>query len=274
MIKILKSFTIWFFAIIITLGSALYQRMTGPTYPVRGSVAIAGQQIKYRLIRSYDLSDDAKVTVLVADTSIKGEIRMRRFKSLDSWQVQTMQRHGDTLIGALPHQLPAGKIMYDVTLLKGDQRFLLNDHLAILRYTGYVPRYILFPHIFFMFFAMLFSTLTGLMVIFRGRNTYQYAWITLISVGIGGLILGPVVQKFAFDAYWTGWPIGHDLTDNKSLVAFIFWAIALFVMKKNRENKIWPVVASIVLLVVFMIPHSMLGSEIDFTKDQKIQTPK
>ncbi len=268
----LKTILIWFFAILFTLGSAMYQRLTGPTYPVRGSAEIDGQKIKYKLIRSYDLADDAKVTVLVPDTSIKGEMRLRRFKSLDSWQTIQMQRSGDTLIGALPHQPPAGKVMYEVTLMKGDQRVLLNDHAAVLRYTGYVPRYILTPHIFFMFMAMLFSTLTGLLVIFRGKNTYLYAWITLISVGIGGLILGPFVQKFAFDAYWTGWPFGHDLTDNKSLVAFIFWAIALFVMKKNRENRLWPIVASIVLLAVFMIPHSVLGSEIDFTKEQKTIT--
>ena len=272
--SILKSFLIWFFAVVFTLTSAFYQKMTGPTYPVRGHAEISGQQIKYRLIRSYDLSDDAKVTVIVSDTSIKGEIRLRRFKSLDNWQVQPMQRHGDTLIGALPHQAPAGKVMYDVTLVKGDQRVLLNDHPAVLRYTGYVPRYILIPHILFMFMAMLFSTLTGLMVIFSGKNSYIYAWITVISVGIGGLILGPIVQKFAFDAYWTGWPFGHDLTDNKSIVAFIFWVIALIVMKKNRENKLWPIVASIVLLVIFLIPHSMLGSEIDFTKGQKTEVSK
>ncbi len=271
---ILKSFLIWFFAVIFTLSSAFYQKMTGPTYPVRGHAEIGGKQIKYRLIRSYDLSDDAKITVVVPDTSVKGELMLRRFKSMDNWQTTTMVRHGDTLIGLLPHQAPAGKVMYEVTLIKGDQRVLLNDHPAVLRYTGYVPRFILIPHILFMFMAMLFSTLTGLMVVFRGKNSYLYAWITVISVGIGGLILGPIVQKFAFDAYWTGWPFGHDLTDNKSVVAFFFWVIALLVMKKNRENKLWPIVASVVLLIVFLIPHSTLGSEIDFTKDQKTEVPK
>jgi len=272
--SILKTLLIWIFAIVFTLGSAFYQKMTGPTYPVRGQAEIAGQKLKFRLIRSYDLSDDAKVTVMVPDTSIRGELRLRRFKSMDNWQVIPMQRSGDTLIGALPHQAPAGKVMYDVTLVKGDQRVLLKDHPAVLRYTGYVPRYILIPHIFFMFMAMLFSTLTGLLVFFRGKNSYLYAWITVISVGIGGLILGPIVQKFAFDAYWTGWPFGHDLTDNKSIVAFIFWVIALVVMNKNRENRLWPIVASIVLLIVFLIPHSVLGSETDFTREQKTETTK
>jgi uncharacterized BrkB/YihY/UPF0761 family membrane protein len=92
----------------------------------------------------------------------------------------------------------------------------------------------------------------------------------LTFLAIGGLILGPIVQKYAFDAYWTGWPFGHDLTDNKSLVAFIFWVIALAMLSRNRVRRTWVVVAAVVTLVVFMIPHSMLGSEIDYTKE----TPK
>ena len=164
--------------------------------------------------------------------------------------------------------------MYQVTLLKDNQRVLLNERPAILRYKGVVPAFILIPHIFFIFFAMIFSTLTGLMVVFRMKHAYIYTWFTVVFLAIGGLILGPIVQKFSFDAYWTGWPFGHDLTDNKSLVAFIFWVIALVVMKKNRENQLWPIIASIILLVVFLIPHSALGSEIDFTKAPKTEAAK
>jgi hypothetical protein len=265
---------IWVFSIIFTLGIAVYQRMTGPTYPVRGSAEVAGQTIKYRLIRTYDGSDDAPIKVVVPDTSIKGELKLRRFKSHDGWSFQQMVRKGDTLIGYLPHQEAAGKIMYDVTLIDGAKRVLLTEHPAILRYKGFVPGYVLIPHIFFIFFAMIFSTLTGLMVVFGMKHSYIYTWLTVIFLAMGGLILGPIVQKFSFDAYWTGWPFGYDLTDNKSLVAFIFWVIALVVMHIRRENKLWPILASVVLLIVFLIPHSAMGSEIDFTKEQKTETVK
>jgi hypothetical protein len=270
----LKSILIWLFAILFTVALAMYQRMTGPTYPVRGTTEIGQQTIKYKLIRSYDKQDDAPIRIVAADTSIKGELKLRRFKSYDTWHIQPMQRHGDTLVGYLPHQEPAGKVMYQVTLVKDNQRILLNDHPAVLRYTGFVSWIVLLPHILFVFCGMLFSTLTGMMVIFRMKNTYIYAWITVITTGIGVLILGPIMQKLAFDAFWTGWPFGHDLTDNKSLVAFIFWVIALVVMKKNRENRLWPILASIVLLAIFLIPHSVLGSETDFTKEKQIETTK
>lgn len=269
-----KYILIWVFSVIFTLAIAIYQRMTGPTYPVRGKAEIAGQTIPFKLIRTYDGADDAPVKVIVKDTSISGEIKFRRFKSYDTWHIAGMVRSGDTLTGFLPHLDPAGKIMYEITLISGSQRVQLTEHPAVLRYKGHVPDYALIPHIFFIFFAMIFSTLTGLLAAFRMKHVYIYAWLTAIFLAIGGMILGPIVQKFSFDAYWTGWPFGHDLTDNKSLVAFIVWIIALVVLARKPQNRTWPVIASIVLLVVFLIPHSMLGSEIDFTKEQATEATR
>ncbi len=130
---------------------------------------------------------------------------------------------------------------------------------------------ILLPHILIIFLAMLFSTITGLETIIKGKHILLFTWITIITLFIGGLVLGPIVQKYSFGVYWDGWPFGHDLTDNKSLVAFIFWIIALIVQYKNRDKKLWTIVASIIMLIVFLIPHSVLGSEIDYTKLPKTE---
>jgi hypothetical protein len=260
----MKTFLIWFFAFIFTAGVAIYQRMTGPTYPVSGKVVINDKEIKYRLIRTYDGTDGALVKITVPDTSVRGEISFRRFSSHDAWTIAPMVRQGEDLTARLPQLDAAGKVMYQVTLTSGEQRQVLNERPAILRYKGFVPGFILIPHIIFIFLAMLFSSVTGLEAIFKGKNTYLYTWCTVITLLLGGLIFGPIVQKYSFDAYWTGWPFGHDLTDNKSLVAFIFWVIALIVQMRNRSKQVWAIVASVVLLIVFLIPHSMLGSEIDY----------
>ena len=269
--KTLKNWLIWIFAFIFTVVIAGYQRRTGPTYPMSVKKEIGQKVIKADLIRTYDGQDDAKVILKIADTSINGKVQFRRFKSYDNWTMAPMVHKGDSLIASLPHQDIAGKVMYFVTLIKGSEEVQLNDNAAVLRYKGHVPMYILLPHILIIFLAMLFSTITGLEAITKGENTLLYTWITIVTLLIGGLILGPIVQKFSFNVYWAGWPFGHDLTDNKSIVAFLFWVIALIVQYKNRETKFWPILASIVLLVVFLIPHSMLGSEIDYTKLPKTE---
>jgi hypothetical protein len=262
-----KSVLLWILAFVITVAAGYYQRVTGPTYEIRGGTTLAGETIRFKLIRTYEQPDEARITVMVPDTAISGEIRYRRFRSFDNWTTEAMQRHGDTLTGLLPHQEAAGKVMSQVTLRKGDQSVLLTPDPAILRYKGYVPLYVLLPHILIIFCAMLFSTRAGFEALFGGNHTYAYTWVTLITLVVGGMILGPIIQKFAFGVYWTGWPFGHDLTDNKSLVGLIFWIIALLSLRKNRTRKAWVIVASVVLFVVFMIPHSMLGSEIDYTKE-------
>ncbi len=266
----LKSFLLWFFAFIFMAAAAVYQRMTGPTYPVKGKIEINQKLVKYQLIRTYDGSDDAKVKIQVPDTSVRGEIKFVRLGLTDT-VITPMVRQGDELTGSIPHQPTAGKVVYDVTLTSGEKRYLLNEKPAIIRYKGAVPMGVLILHIITIFLAMLFSTRTGMEVIFKGKYTYLYTWMTIISLFIGGLVLGPIVQKYSFGVYWSGFPFGIDLTDNKSLIAFIFWVIALGVQLKNREKKVWSIIAAVVLLVIFLIPHSMLGSSHDYTKDQKTE---
>jgi len=55
------------------------------------------------------------------------------------------------------------------------------------------------------------------------------------------------------------------------LVGFLFWAIAVYLLYKNKAGRTMVVVASIVLLLVYMIPHSMFGSELN-TKTGKVET--
>ena len=80
----------------------------------------------------------------------------------------------------------------------------------------------------------------------------------------GGFFLGPLVQKFAFDDWWTGWPFGTDWTDNKTLAALIAWLVAWWLCKKFPQIQRFAVLgATVVMVVVYLIPHSMGGSELD-----------
>jgi uncharacterized BrkB/YihY/UPF0761 family membrane protein len=76
------------------------------------------------------------------------------------------------------------------------------------------------------------------------------------------MILGPVVQKYAFNEFWAGIPFAWDLTDNKTLIAFIFWLIA-FLINRKQPSRGWTMVAATVTMIIFAIPHSMFGSELD-----------
>ena len=261
-----KNIILWIAAVAITVGLVIYQRSTGPTYPVKGEVEIKGETIDYKLIRTFGGDQDALVEIEVLNDNITGSITLKRFKSFDEWSTTKMLRKGKELIGVIPNQPMAGKVEYIITLHSAGKDYVLTEEPVIIRFKGAVPRAILVPHIFFMFMSLLFSLRVGLEVLFRRIDTKYYSGVALVTLFFGGLILGPIVQKYAFDAYWTGWPFGHDLTDNKTLFVFIFWVIAWFVLRKKPQNRLWPILAVLAMLLVYAIPHSVLGSEIDHTK--------
>lgn len=268
----LKSILLWFLALILMGSLAIYQRTTGPTYPLKGSVVLQGKEYKFKFLRSQDSDKDAPVEFEVPKGT-KAIFRYKRFKSHDDWTAVEFEEKGGVISTAIPMQPPAGKVEYQLAVSDGEKYVPLTDEPVIIRFKGSVPDFVLIPHIFFMFFAMVFSLRTGLEVLVKGRQTYWMTTVTLLLFLVGGLVMGPIVQKYAFDAYWTGWPFGHDLTDNKTLVAFIFWLIAWLVLRKNRANRLWPAIATAVMLAVYLIPHSVLGSEIDYTKlEEKPQT--
>lgn len=262
-----RSIFLWILSFVLMAGAGAYQRMTGPTYPVSGKTKIAGETVKYKLIRTWEGDTDAEVTVEVENETIEGRYRFRRFKSFDDWSEKPMEHRGNELIARLPNQPPAGKVEYQILLGKNGNFESLEEKPLILRYKGVVPGFVLIPHIITIFLAMMFSMRAGFEALIHGRNLVSQTLWTLILLTVGGMILGPIVQKYAFDAYWTGWPIGTDLTDNKTAAAFIMWILAYLRVRKNPNQRGWVIAAAIVLLAVYMIPHSMLGSEIDYTQE-------
>jgi hypothetical protein len=75
------------------------------------------------------------------------------------------------------------------------------------------------------------------------------------------------MQKYAFGEFWTGIPFGFDLTDNKTLFAFLFWIWA-YIATRKKASPIPVLVACIMTLVIFSIPHSFMGSELDYATNQ------
>jgi hypothetical protein len=262
----LRTATLWIVAVVITLASVVYQRATGPTYPLRGSIQWNATTIDYRLLRSHDTTDDAVVEIAVP-ASVEGELRWRRLRSHDEWHVEPLPRNHSGVIVRIPKQPAAGKIAYQVTLQdESGRRQPLSEEPVVMRFKDPVPAWALWPHILFMFAAMLLATRTGLEAILGRDQSYTLAWWTTGLLFLGGLVLGPIVQKYAFGEFWTGWPFGHDLTDTKTAFAMLAWIAALTRARRNSRGRWWIVVAAVLTLAVYLIPHSVLGSELDYTK--------
>jgi hypothetical protein len=261
-VRLIKAIALWLLAVVLTLASAWWQRTSGPTYPVRADVVLGNVRHTLRLERSHGGSGDQPVRLVVSDPEVTGEIAWRRFPTADRWNVEPLRREGEALVGALPHQPPAGKLEYQVRLRRGIDSAVVPDHPAVARFKGEVPAAVLVPHILFMFAAMLVSNRAGLEALANGPIVTRLAWITFGLLIFGGFVFGPVVQKYAFGYWWAGVPFGWDLTDNKTLLAGIAWLVAVLRLRAGRSARVAVVAAALVTVAVFVIPHSTWGSEL------------
>ena len=257
----IKKIVFWVLAFLITAAAAIYQRKTGPTYELKTGFNYNGRNYEVELIRSHEIGEPCIVEVNIPPQDIKGELIYRKYPTNDPWTKVELSRKGDHLIGEMPVQGAAGKLEYYLVLQDGKIK-IPEEGPVVIRFKGTVPDYILIPHIFFMFFAMMISTLAGIMALGKMSKQKLYGKIAFILLLIGGMVLGPLVQKHAFGELWTGIPFGWDLTDNKTLIAVLFWFLA-YIGNLKKERRGLTILAAVVLLAIFSIPHSMFGSELN-----------
>ena len=265
----MKKVAIWILGIIITLTAAIYQRKTGPTYPKDIEIKLNNKTHEITLPRSHGGQDDCKV-ILDIPTNTAGKIFFRRYPTNESWKSKPLKKENNKLVGYLPTQPPAGKLQYYIELFHNQQiiQIAKNEPIKI-RFKGGVPNGILIPHVIVMFLAMLLSTVAGLYALRRMKNYKILGYITISLLIVGGFIFGPIMQYHAFGDAWTGIPFGWDLTDNKTLIAFIGWLTAVLANIKADRPKYY-VIAAVLLLLIYSIPHSMMGSEYDYEKGEVV----
>lgn len=263
---------LWLLSFVITFISAFYQRITGPTYPKRGEIAIANESIQYKLLRSHNSGKDYKIQIRNPEAKLSGKLVFKRYKTEDPWTEEKMLAEKGLLTGNLPQQPPGGKLLYKIILSNSiEQATIPANEPVVIRFKGAVPAFILIPHIIIMFTAMLLSNRSGLEAMRKKSSASGYVIWTVILLLIGGMILGPLMQKYAFGMLWSGFPLGEDLTDTKTLIAMISWIAALIATRKRHPARFWILSAAFITLSIFFIPHSLRGTELDYsTLDQTL----
>jgi hypothetical protein len=160
----------------------------------------------------------------------------------------------------------AGKYEFFVEINDGSGalKSLTGDHPVYARYKAHVPTFVLVFHVLAIFLSMLMAVRTVLQAV-AGRPFKAMLKATIWLLVLGGFVLGPIVQQYAFGVLWSGVPFGWDWTDNKVLVELAAWLVALYANRGAREHRGWVYAAGIITFVVYFIPHSVFGSEYDYT---------
>ena len=204
-----------------------------------------------------------------ADKPLYLRIEWKRYKTADIPAPVFFTASGEPPV--LPDQPPAGKLEYSVYALENGGQTAIGPQKIVARFKSAVPAWVLAPHIFLMFAFMLFSVRIALSALMNRPVLKHAVFLNLFFLVLGGFIFGPLTQHYAFGSYWTGIPFGHDLTDSKTLLPLFFWAAsAVSALRGGVNLRKWVIAAFLATAAVYFIPHSVLGSELDYNKGQVI----
>ena len=145
-----------------------------------------------------------------------------------------------------------------------------------LKYKGEVSTLALILHVIFMFGAFFFMVESGLCAIpvFKGTEdkamtAVMVRWVVIFTF-IGGWPLGFILNYQRFGPVWEGFPFGYDITDNKTQLMLVIWAITVllslgsFFGKGEEKDKlgrkgfaIAVLMSTILSFLIFLVPHSL-----------------
>jgi len=276
----LLSLLLWLLAAALAVATFFHQNRTGPTYPLRGVVDTDRGQVAFIFLRSEEIGTGLQIMVKEPlPAGISGTVRWRRYKSPDAWTETPMapgafrfSRRGEVeeikgfgvVLPSLPER--AGKYEYLVFLDDGSGRRSVTGEKPIhARYKAPVPRWVLVPHILAIFLSLMLALRTGFQAL-AGGPLRGLVRVTIASLLLGAFVLGPIVQHYAFGVWWSGIPFGFDWTDNKVLVELAAWCLAALVVAQPRRARPAILGAALVTLAIYLIPHSVFGSEYDYTR--------
>src|SRR5512137_910619 len=278
----MRTILLWAIAAALTLACFAFQNRTGPTYPLEGRFGTARGQVSFKFLRSEEIGQGLQIMLRdPVPQGVSAKVRFRRYKSSDGWSEVPMtqgtfrfSRRGTAEevrgVGATLPSLPerAGKYEYLVLVDDGNgPRSVTGDRPVYARYKAPVPHAVLLVHILLVFLSMTLALRTGLQAL-AGGALRGLVWATIGSLLLGAFVLGPVVQKYAFGVWWSGVPFGYDWTDNKVLLELAAWVVAALVARSGdaRRTRRAILLATAVTLAVYLIPHSIFGSEYDYTR--------
>jgi hypothetical protein len=168
----------------------------------------------------------------------------------------------------VPHKAPTTRYYYrfEARIQKGDPLVLQRDdgNPMMVKFKGNVPAWVVITHILAMFggfFLLIWSALYAFRPAFGKGDAKPaarlglWAWITMF---LGGLPIGFLMNYYAFDVFWEAFPFGKDVTDNKTQIALLLWGISVLALYigKGKKAGLLAIGTALVVLAIFLIPHS------------------
>lgn len=208
-------------------------------------------KLKHKPIEKATVGNDAPVSATVEVSEDVKSVRLFLYYTADDQPQEVIQleflESGD-YFGAIPSQKRGTEIEYYIEA-RGGRDLVVRVPKDVeapgfkFVYKGVPNQALVVAHVVLLFVALLVFLLCGYLA-FRALR-HRKVIIDIPRLGFLGTViffissfpLGMIVGYQTYGKIWTGFPVGNDLTDNKSLVVLLYWAAASFLYRGSVRSK-------------------------------------
>ena len=133
---------VWVISIIFTLIIIVYQKTTGPTYPLK----VTYEEIKIKLPRSSTTDKDCKIVISESVKFDNAYLLWKYYPGTYNYDTLQFTLKDSIWEAILPTQPSAGKLEYHIITQNSETVFDTKDQPAIIRFKDSVPALVLIPH--------------------------------------------------------------------------------------------------------------------------------
>ncbi len=236
-------------------------------------------EIKHQPVEEVKTGSRAVIQIEVASKGVKQTQAFLSYKAGEAtFNIEPMEPiETNGYYATIPSQPRGTNVEYYIEV-RGDSDLIARlprdgggFHLV---YEGIPNRALLIAHVLLMFLSLALLLLVGLLSLraFKKRQIALHVpRLALLATGvffIASFVLGAVVAYQTYGKAWAGFPIGNDITDNKSLAIFLYFLISTILYKGSalrqdpsldalpiRTIPYVYLVGVLLSVILFAIPH-------------------
>lgn len=256
----LSPFWRWALALVLSLAGLFAQRLLSSELPLPVLVDWEGRQVTAELARSHVGPGGQRLSVQGVDPDWAGELIWRPLGAESAFARTPLRSLGSLITGEIPAHARGARVEYrlEITTARGLLRLPVHGT-VITRFRGAAPLWVSLSHIVLLALGLLLAMRAGLEALALGEHAQPFAGGSLLAFLGGGLIFGPLMKHHAYGFLWAGPPRGLDSTDVKTLIVVIAWLLPLLLRARGRRARRWIIIAAVLSLAAFLIPHSTFG---------------
>ncbi len=238
-------------ALVITFLTGYIESVNDADYPVTGTFGINGKKVSYKLDKTH-FGDSPFEVIIISDVSgLDGYIKWRESKD---WHFSKMEQKNNIILGSINNIKPVSEIEYQVILNKDDKEYVIPEKQPVqLKIFGKIPSFVSTLYVLLLYAGLFLSIRNGLEVFNKGKDLKKYSFVQSAVFLLLALLISPLYISYKLNA------INHtvlpfltmfDLRISLLAITSILSAVIFF---NSKNNKVLPLVSSIVIILIFIL---------------------